>query len=112
MFRFEIDPARSIKMQKFISAVLSGTLVCVFTGCDVEQTREGELPDIDVDVQGEPGQLPAYDVDTPDVDVSTEEKEVSVPDVDVETEEKTIEVPDVDVSLPEDDQQSRTTEEQ
>jgi hypothetical protein len=36
------------------------------TGCTVEKTADGELPDVDV----EGGKLPKYDVDTPDVDVS------------------------------------------
>lgn len=90
-------------MRKLISAILSTGLVLALSGCDVEQTREGELPDVDVDVSGDPGQLPAYDVETPDVDVSMEEKEVTVPDVDVGTESKTIELPDVDVDLPEDE---------
>lgn len=66
-------------------------------GCEVEQTEEGELPD--VDVQG--GNMPEYDVDAPDVDVGTRDETVTVPDVDVGTEEKTIRVPDVDVNPPE-----------
>jgi uncharacterized lipoprotein len=48
-------------------------------GCDVEKTKEGSLPD--VDVKG--GSLPKYDVDAPDVDVGTKEKTITVPDVDV-----------------------------
>lgn len=50
------------------------------TGCDVEQTEEGEMPD--VEVQG--GNMPEYDVEGPDVDVGTQEKTVTVPDVDVD----------------------------
>lgn len=52
------------------------------TSCRVEQTNEGELPDVDVDAEA--GELPAYDVDGPEVDVSTEEKTIEVPTVDVE----------------------------
>ena len=65
------------------------------SACDVEQTQEAKLPD--VDVQG--GQLPNYDVDAPDVRVSSKEKTVTVPDVDmdVNTEKRTVTVPDVDV---------------
>lgn len=65
------------------------------SGCDVEQTREAKLPDVDV----EGGQAPAYDVDAPDVDVGTEERTVTVPDadVDVDQEKRTVTVPDVDV---------------
>lgn len=49
--------------------------------CDVEQTEEGSLPD--VDIEAEAGSMPEYDVDTADVDVGTKEKTVTVPDVDV-----------------------------
>lgn len=72
-------------------------------GCDVDQTREGELPQVDVDVDAEEGQLPRYDVDAPDVDVAVRDREVTVPDVDVDVdaEQRTIPVPDVDIDLPE-----------
>jgi hypothetical protein len=48
-------------------------------GCRIEQTEEGELPDIDI----EGGKLPEYDVDLPEVDVKMKETTVKVPDVDV-----------------------------
>ena len=51
----------------------------VFAGCDVEQTQEGKMPE--VEVTG--GQLPKVDVKTPDVEVGTKAVEVQVPDVDV-----------------------------
>ena len=49
--------------------------------CRVQQTEEGEMPDVDVQTEG--GNLPEYDVDAADVDVTTEERTVKVPDVDV-----------------------------
>lgn len=75
-------------------------VVACMLSCDVDKTREGEMPDVDVDVEG--GQLPAYDVETPDVDVRGEERTIEVPDVDVDvdSEERTITVPDVDVTMP------------
>lgn len=66
--------------------------------CRVEQEREGELPDVDV----EGGQLPRYDVDPVDVDVETERRRVEVP-TGIETEERDVTVPDVDVNPPDDD---------
>ena len=51
----------------------------VIAGCDVEQTQEGQLPE--VEVKG--GQLPKFDVKTPEVEVGTKTIEVQVPDVDV-----------------------------
>lgn len=73
----------------------AATIALLLAGCDVEQTQEARLPD--VDVQG--GQAPAYDVDAPDVDVTTEERTVTVPDVDVDvkTKERSVTVPDVDI---------------
>lgn len=83
-----------------LSAGLAAVLGFALVGCDVEKTREGEMPDVDVDVQE--GQMPAYDVDGPEVDVNMEESKVKVPDVDVDMEEKTIKTPDIDIDLPED----------
>lgn len=58
-----------------------GASAVALGGCQVEQTEEGELPDVDVTAEG--GQLPEYDVDTADVEVGTREETVTVPDVDV-----------------------------
>lgn len=67
--------------------------------CSIEQTEEGELPDVNVEVES--GNLPAYDIDIPDVNIKTEEKEVMVPKVVME--KKVIEVPSVEVNMPGDD---------
>lgn len=77
---------------------LAAALTFASVGCDVEKTRDGEMPTVDVD----PGQAPAYDVDMPDVDMSMEESTVEVPDIDVEMEEKKVTTPDLDITLPED----------
>lgn len=66
-------------MRKLIAASLIAPFALGLAACDVDQTEEGEMPD--VDVQG--GNMPEYDVETADVDVGTEEKTVEVPDVDV-----------------------------
>lgn len=60
----------------FLGAVL-------FTSCDVDQTEEGEMPEVSV----EGGNMPEYDVDGPEVTTGTKE----------------IEVPTVDIDLPDDD---------
>lgn len=77
------------------------------TSCDVEQTREGEMPEVNVDV--EEGQLPAYDVDWADVDVSTTTKTVKVPKVRVTMEEEEIEVPVIDVNMPNEGEKEERT---
>jgi len=43
----------------FLMTLLSLSLGFATVGCDVEKTRDGEMPDVDVDG----GQLPGYDVD-------------------------------------------------
>ena len=102
----KITPMTTIKKlsqsnwKKFSLLSMAMLLSLSVVGCRVEQTREGELPDVDVEVDAEPGQAPAYEVEGPDVEVGTTEETVEVPEVDVTTEEKTIEVPNVDVDLP------------
>ncbi|MEO7827241.1 MAG: hypothetical protein ABIR60_08890 [Allosphingosinicella sp.] len=49
--------------------------------CDVDQTKNAQLPDVDVNVAG--GQLPEYNVTGPEVNVGMENKTVQVPTVDV-----------------------------
>ena len=67
-------------------------LVLLATGIlSVDQTREAQLPDVDVSAEG--GQAPAFDVDAKEVVVGTKEANVSVPDVDVDTKETTVDVP-------------------
>ncbi|HDZ54893.1 MAG TPA: hypothetical protein ENI17_05740 [Pseudomonas xinjiangensis] len=64
---------------------LAGALLVAtigLTACDVEQTEEASMPDVDVSAEG--GNMPEYDVDAADVDVGTREKTVTVPDVDVD----------------------------
>lgn len=70
------------------------------TSCDVDQTQEGELPEVDVDVDTEPGQAPEYDVDWVDVEVNTTTRMVEVPNVTVEMVEEPVEVPVLDVEWP------------
>lgn len=52
-------------------------------GCDVTQTEEGKLPDVDVSV--EEGNLPKYDVDAGDIDVQEKDVTVTVPTLDYDT---------------------------
>lgn len=70
-------------MMRMNKTLLAAAVAAAFavTGCEFEKTQEGELPDVDVDVEG--GQLPAYEVDAPDVDVEMEEKTIKVPTVEI-----------------------------
>jgi len=66
-------------MKRIILTSLIAPLAIGLAACDVDQTKEAELPE--VDVKG--GQAPEFDVETADVDVGTKKTEVEVPDVDV-----------------------------
>ena len=70
------------------------------TSCKLDQTKETELPEVDVDVDTEEGQLPAFDVDWADVNVGTRTEMVEVPKVVVVMEEVEVEVPYLDVDMP------------
>lgn len=72
-------------MKNLILTAAFAGLAFMITGCDVEQTEEGEMPE----VQG--GNLPEYEVDGPDVNVDAGTREVEVPD--------TISVPTLDVDV-------------
>lgn len=84
-------------MKRMIIPVLALTL---FTGCNFNKTEEGELPEVDVDVDAEAGDLPDYNVNWADVDVGTTTKMVEVPKVVVVMEEEEVEVPAIDVDMP------------
>jgi len=66
-------------MKRIIVASLFAPLAIGLAACDVDQTKEAELPE--VEVKG--GQVPEFDVETADVDVGTKKTEIEVPDVDV-----------------------------
>ncbi|HUF79135.1 MAG TPA: hypothetical protein VMR44_09490 [Thermoanaerobaculia bacterium] len=64
---------------KLITLFCLAVLVVPFAGCRVEQTQEGELPEVEV----EGGQLPEYEVDAADVEIGTETREIEVPTIDI-----------------------------
>ena len=69
-------------MMKNVAKILLGVSFLGFAACDVDQTKEGELPDVDVNASG--GQLPEFNVEGPEVNVGTENKTIEVPTVDVD----------------------------
>ena len=66
-------------MKRIIITTLIAPLAIGLAACDVDQTKEAELPE--VKVTG--GQVPEFDVETADVDIGTKKTTVEVPDVDV-----------------------------
>ncbi|WP_017664446.1 hypothetical protein [Porphyrobacter sp. AAP82] len=66
-------------MKRIIITGLIAPLAIGLVACDVDQTKEAELPE--VEVKG--GQMPEYDVEPAEVEVKTEKKTIEVPTVDV-----------------------------
>ena len=66
-------------MKRIIATCLALPFAMGLAACDVDQTQEGEMPE--VEVKG--GQLPEYDVETAEVEVGTKEETIEVPDVKV-----------------------------
>ncbi|YCM45566.1 hypothetical protein V2O64_05990 [Verrucomicrobiaceae bacterium 227] len=64
------------------------TTAFALTSCDVDKTADGEMPEVDVDVETKPGKLPEYDVEGPDVKTGTKKIEVEVPTIDVDLPEE------------------------
>lgn len=85
---------------KLIAATIAALAL---TACDVDKTRSGDLPSVDVDVSADAGRLPSYDVDWADVDVGTRTETVTVPKLVVVMEEMEVEVPYMDVDMPDED---------
>lgn len=63
--------------KKLLTLLIAPLFAVGMSACDVDQTEEGEAPDVEV----QEGELPAYDVEGPDVEVT--EDTVTVPEVDV-----------------------------
>lgn len=75
----ELEEGMKIKVIAAAAAIGLGA-------CAVEQTREGEAPEIEV----EEGQLPQYEVEPADVDVGWDTTEVRVPRIDVQPRNDTV----------------------
>jgi hypothetical protein len=69
-----------------VRLLAAGFGIFLLGACDVDQTEEGRLPDVDVEVEG--GNLPEYDVDAPEVEVGTKKDTVVV------------ETPTIDINAP------------
>ena len=66
---------------KKITILLAASAGLALGACDVDQTKNAQLPDVDVNVSG--GQAPEFNVTGPEVNVGMENRTVQVPDVDV-----------------------------
>jgi hypothetical protein len=64
---------------RILGAVLAPAMALSLGACTVDQTREGEAPEIDV----EAGTLPEYEVRPADVDVGWDTTQVRTPTLDV-----------------------------
>lgn len=64
---------------RILGALIAPAFAFGLAACAVEQTEEGEAPEVDV----EAGELPEYDVEPADVDVGLDTTTVLTPDIDV-----------------------------
>jgi len=94
-------------MKKIVLSVIALSLFIV-TGCKMDQTKNAELPEVDVEV--EEGQVPDFDVDWADVNVGTRTETVEIPNVVIVMEETEVEIPYLDVDMPDEygDKEERT----
>jgi hypothetical protein len=94
--------------RKITRLLIAGALFAAPLGaaCDIDQTRDGELPEVEVTE----GQMPEYDVDTPEVTFGTRTEQMEVPDIDIHTETEEVEVPTVAVEMPDDDDEGPRAE--
>ena len=67
-------------MRKFVLAGAVAFASLSLAACDVDQTEEGEMPEVDVDG----GNMPEFDVEGPEVNVDTGTETVEVPTLDVD----------------------------
>lgn len=82
-------------MKKFTAIASAAIASITLAACDVQQTEEGEMPDVDMSV--EEGNMPEFEVDGPEITTGTTTTEVEVPEVNVTTDTKTVEVPTIGV---------------
>jgi hypothetical protein len=64
--------------KKLLTLLIAPVFAVGMTACDVDQTQEGEMPEVEV----QEGELPAYDVEAADVEVT--EDTITVPEVNIE----------------------------
>ena len=67
-------------MKKLIAVAALSAATLGLAACDVEQTEEGEMPEV------EGGNLPEYDVDAAEIEATPTTEEIEVPALDVDVE--------------------------
>jgi hypothetical protein len=71
---------------RILGAFLAPAVALGLGACTVDQTEEGDMPDIEV----EGGNLPEYDIQPADVDVNWDTTTVRTPDIDINRDTTTI----------------------
>lgn len=66
-------------LKKLGMTLMAVLMIASLAACSVEQTEEGELPEVTI----EGGNMPEYDVETATIDASTETTTIVVPDIDI-----------------------------
>lgn len=95
--------------KNLLGSLLGASCALLLVACDVEQTQEARLPDVDVEtkagqvpkfdvVQTQKGKLPEVDVEVAGGQVPKYDVDVTIPDVDVQTKTVQAEIPDIDIN--------------
>lgn len=66
-----------MRSKKLLTLLIAPLFAVGMVACDVDQTEEGQAPEVDV----QEGELPSYEVQPAEVEVT--EDTVTVPDIDV-----------------------------
>ena len=66
-----------MRSKKILTLLIAPLFALGMAACDVDQTEEGSLPEVDV----QEGELPAYDVEPAEVEIT--EDTITVPDIDI-----------------------------
>lgn len=66
-----------MRSKKLLTLLIAPLFAVGMAACDVDQTEEGQAPEVDV----QEGELPSYEVQPAEVEVT--EDTVTVPDIDV-----------------------------
>lgn len=66
-----------MRSKKILTLLIAPLFALGMAACDVDQTQEGSLPEVDV----QEGELPAYDIEPAEVEIT--EDTITVPDIDI-----------------------------
>lgn len=73
--------------KRTFAGLVASVFVMALGACEVQQQREAELPEVDV----QDGQLPEYEVETGELEIREDTQVITVPEADVQMPDETTE---------------------